>query len=329
MMDEHDPAAEHRRAQATQWFARLKSVPVSKGTLEDFFEWRRDPANAEAFAQAEALWDDACRIGDRPAILRLTREAMPQGPADRRPIWGRRPLLALGAAVLLAVLVSSWWILNLDRTENFVTATGEQKALSLADGSHLRLDTETRLDAQLKRDEREIRLDHGQAMFEVAHDRARPFRVKAGDVEIEATGTRFDVRFVDGMTRVSLFEGGVDIRVDGQDTVRLSPGEVWDSRQNRSTAISPVDARRAAAWTQGRVVFDATPLDEAIAEMNRYTTKKLILAAPGRGVEPISGSFTTKDSSGFLKAVAALLSLRIDRQADGNVILREPSLSSN
>jgi len=323
MMDEHDPSAAHRRAQAAQWFARLKSVPVSKGTLEDFFEWRREPANAEAFAEAESLWNDTARVGDRPAILRLTADAYARADTPvscRRTV---RPLLVMGMGVLLAVLVAGWWMFRSDRAQDFATVIGEQKALELSDGSQVRLDTETRLNARMEDGTRQIRLDRGQAMFQVAHDRARPFSVKAGDVEVEATGTKFDVRFVDGVTRVSLFEGGVDIRVEGRKTVRLSPGEMWSSQPSRAPSVTTLDVLRASAWTQGRVVFDATPLSEAIAEINRYTPNKVVLRDTARADDPISGSFKTGDPSGFLKAVGALLSLGVERQANGNFLLGE------
>lgn len=327
MMDEHDPAQEHRRAQASQWLARLKSVPVSKGTLDAFFEWRRDPANAEAFAQAESLWNEIGRSGDRPALLRLTQEAYLRTGAGRKRGRSLRPLLAMGAGVMLAILVTGWWMFRSDRVEDFATLIGEQKALALADGSQIRLDTQTRLNARIESDARQIRMDHGQAMFEVAHDRTRPFLVKAGDVEVEATGTKFDVRFIDGVTTVALFEGGVDIRVNGSDRIHLTPGEMWSSRPDRAAGVSSVDTRRALAWTQGRVVFDATPLSDAIVEINRYTPHKVVLSASGRKNDPISGSFTTGDPSGFLKAVAALLLLDVEKRSDGGFVLRERSPS--
>ena len=323
MMDDHDPTAERRRAQASQWFARLKSLPVSRGTLEDFFDWRRDPANAEAFAEAESLWHDAGRHGDSPAILRLTAEAYARAGATPRPRRSMRSLLAMGAGALFAMLVASWWIFHVDRPQQFATLTGEQRAVALSDGSQVRLDTQTRLNTQMKDDARQIRLDQGQAMFEVAHDRARPFRVKAGDVEVEATGTKFDVRFVDGVTRVSLFEGGVDIREAGRDVIHLSPGEMWSSKATHAARVSSLDVRRASAWTQGRLIFEATPLSEAIFEINRYTQNKVVLGATTRAREPISGSFKTGDPSGFLKAVAALLSLDFERQENGTFLLRD------
>ena len=124
-MDEQDPAAGQRREQATQWFARLKSVPVSKGTLEAFFEWRRDPANAAAFAEVEALWGDAGRIGARPAMLRLVEEAMKRQhrPRSRWPLISG---LALGACLLFAVAAGRWWMADSSASLDAATVVGER-----------------------------------------------------------------------------------------------------------------------------------------------------------------------------------------------------------
>lgn len=322
-MDDQDPADEQRRAQAAQWFARLKTVPVSRGTLESFFEWRKDPANAEAFAQAEQVWGEAGRIGATLAMLRLADAAMAR---EKRPRarWPLVPAVMLGAGLLVALVAGSWHLFVRAPDLDIATAVGERRSLALSDGSQLQVNTDTRLDARLGRSERRIRIDEGEALFEVAHDRDRPFRVMAGDVEVVATGTRFDVRHVGGQTLVALFEGGVDISVAGRPAVRLQPGQQWRSDDPTATTRQRADAR-VTAWTQGRVVFDAMPLGQAVDEINRYTVDKVVLAARSRADAPISGSFTTADPSGFVKAVAAMLGLEVGGRAGGGFILREPA----
>lgn len=321
MMDEQDPAAGQRREQATQWFARLKTVPVSKGTLEDFFEWRRDPANAEAFAEVEALWGEAARISARPAMLRLVGEAMARGHRPRFR-WPLVSGLAFGAFLLVAVIADRWWMAEPAPSLDAATAVGEQRTFALSDGSQVRLNTDTRLDARLGASERRITLDRGEALFDVAHDGARPFLVSAGDVTVRATGTRFDIRHDSAGTLVQLFEGGVDIAVSGQPAAHLRPGQAWRSEGGAAQAIQRIDARRALAWTKGRVVFEATPLGDAVAEINRYTGQKVVLAAGGPANAPISGSFTTGDPDGFVKAVSAMLSLEVEHDPGGGFTLR-------
>lgn len=324
-MDEQDNMVEQRRAQAAQWFARLKTVPVSKGTLDAFFEWRRDPANAEAFAQAEQLWSDAGRISARPAMLRLADEAMARSAVPREARWFGPRTLVLTIS-LLAIALSIGLIFLLRGTDiPLATRIGEQRTIALADGSRLQLNTDTRIGTDIGSRVRRVRLEQGEALFEVAHDRSRPFLVSAGDVEVRATGTKFDVRHIGGHTVVTLFEGGVDILVAGTAPVHLRPGEEWQSSLPGAAHVRQVDPGRALAWTQGRILFDAVPLGAAVAEINRYTERKILLASERHASDPISGSFKPGDPASFVKAVSALLPLRPDTDADGVVTLRDAS----
>ncbi|CAH0356643.1 MAG: FecR domain-containing protein [Sphingobium sp.] len=323
MTDEQDNCASGRRAQAAQWLARLRTLPVSKGTLDSFFEWRRDPANAVAFAEAERLWGDAGRIAARPAMLRLADQTMARRPRARWRLFPV-PALMLAAGLVAVVLLAGWTRFQPNQGIDVATAVGGQRTVRLADGSHLQLNTDTRLGATLSKGERRIRLDRGEALFTVAHDRSRPFIVTAGTVEVRATGTRFDVRYTGAQTRVALFQGGVEIRMAGRPPVRLRPGEQWRSDAPSSLPIQPVDPRAATAWTQGRVLFDATPLDQAVGEINRYSQVKVVLAVPGHRSSPISGSFKTGDTAAFARAVSAMLGLVAEQRPDGGFTLRPP-----
>ena len=320
-MDDGDKASDQRREQAAQWFARLKTVPVSRGTLDAFFEWQRDTANAAAFAEAEQLGGRVGKLGSSPAMLRLANDAMTRGTRPRSP--SSRRTLALCASFALGLLLAGWWLIARVPAQPYATAVGELRSLALSDGSRVELNTDTRVVAQLGRAERRIRLDKGEALFAVAHDNTRPFLVTAGDVIVRATGTRFEVQHLEGRTLVVLFAGGVDITAPGIAKVNLRPGQTWQSKSKSASApgARTVDPSRALAWTQRRVVFDATPLAEAIVEVNRYSDRKIVLSAEDRGAELISGSFTTGDPQAFARAVAAMLSLEARSQPHGPITL--------
>lgn len=317
-MDDLDQAEEQRRAEATQWFARLKTRPVSKGTLDDFFAWQRDPANADAFAQAEQLWDRAGDLQGRPAMLRLTQEALARGVKSR----SRRPAMRVAAlcCALVLVALAGTFVLSTSATD-YTTEVGEQKAVALADGSRVRLATGTRVGVKLRGRERRIDLVQGEALFEVAHDASRPFVVSAGAVEVVATGTRFDVRHVDDQTRVTLLAGGVDIRENGATLVQLQPGQFWQSGHAGSEAVRRADEKTALAWTEGRLIFDKVALADAVQEVNRYSDRKIVLSISQHQDELVSGSFEAGDVDAFAKAAAAMLGLTVDRQPDGSIKL--------
>jgi transmembrane sensor len=316
-MEGDEQSQDRRHAQAAQWFARLKTSPVSRGTLEQFFSWRKEEGNAQAFAEAERFWSQADKVGQRPAILNVTQAAMDK--TVRRP---RRFSYRLVAALALLLLSGAVLTLSLrDRGAAFSTKTGEQRAVALADGSQVQLNTNTHIGVRIADNRRQVVLDRGEALFAVAHDPRRPFTVKVDEVLITATGTRFDVRRGDGFTNVTLIEGGVDVQGADGGTIRLTAGQQWHWREATRPVVLSINARRETAWTQGRIIFDATPLEEALAEINRYTDRAVRLDAAGFARKPISGSFEAGDTASFVAAVSAFLPLRGEPMADGGVRL--------
>ncbi len=82
----------------------------------------------------------------------------------------------------------------------------------LPDGSRMTLDTDSEVDIAFAPERRNLRLVKGRAFFDVAHDAQRPFAVVADGREVEALGTRFDVRMDPGQVRVVLVEGRVSVK---------------------------------------------------------------------------------------------------------------------
>jgi transmembrane sensor len=204
------------------------------------------------------------------------------------------------------------------------TGVGEQHVLRLADGTQVRLDTDTRLRVRYDGAARRVILDQGQALFTVAHDNVRPFRVEAGETEVTALGTVFDVRRDPGGARVTLVSGSVAVS-DPDDggarrRWRLTPGQ---QVATAATDAFPqtVDPVIATSWTQGRLIFRNIPLAEAVAEMNRYLPEKIALAPGPLGRQPVNGVFATGDGEAFIAAVTDLFGAQARRQADGSTRL--------
>ncbi|VWX49764.1 FecR domain-containing protein [Novosphingobium sp. 9U] len=319
-MDDEDQANKDHQAEATEWFARLKTTPLAKTTLEGFFEWQRDPAHAEAFAQVERLWGRAGDLRSRTTMQRFTQEALarPQSMHSRRPSLRMATLVC---SLSLAVAVGGALLVLRSRSADYMTGIGEQRAVALTDGSHVRLATDTRLDVKMKDAARHVDLEGGEALFEVAHDTMRPFVVDTGDIQVVATGTRFDVRHVGSRITVTLLSGGVDIRKGETLVAQLRPGQSWQSDRPAAQAVTEANAGAVLAWTQGRLVFDKIALKEAVNEVNRYSERKIVLVAPKDEGELISGSFKAGDTAAFADAAAAMLDLTAQRQADGSITL--------
>ena len=329
MNDDH--VQSRRRAdEAAGWLARLNTTKISNSDLDAFWAWRRDPLNRAAYERIEDFNAAARRLKDDPDMKAAVHEAM-----TRRP-WWRDILAALafprGALVTgaLAAGVAAVLLLAPDRGgERHTTEVGEQVMVRLVDGSKVQLNTDSALRVRYGKSERRLVLERGQAFFDVAHDPARPFVVDAGKASVRALGTRFDVRRSDGEVEVTLAQGRVEVTPEQANarTWTLSEGQhIRIAPDHSDVAPSSTDLAVATAWTSGRMFFHDTPLAQAVAEVNRYNRKKILLGAGAPRDMKINGAFDAGDTEGFVAAAAEGLGLEVARKADGVIELRGSSL---
>lgn len=323
--DQH--GEETAEAQAAEWFARLKSLPVSRTTLEHFFDWQREARHAEAFAAVEQLWSQAGGLAERPAMIAATRAALARAPKKRWLAWPLRPAAAALACLLLILLTSgvTYWAMQ-PAANSYATRVGEQSVIALEDGSKMTLDTDTKVVVRFAPDHRDVVLVQGQAYFSVAHDVSRPFRVLAGDAQVLATGTQFGVRRDGAAVNVTLVEGSVRVtRPDAATT--LGAGQQLEIRPDEAAIVHRVDASAATAWKSGRIVLDGWTLARAVAEVNRYTVRPVRLEALSLADARLSGTVDVGDTASFVAATTALLPLDVARDADGSIRLVERASS--
>jgi len=308
--------------EAAEWHVRLGERPVSAAALEQFRIWRTRPGNAEAYARVEALWRGAGTLAGDPDVQAVTQAALKASrPRPRRSLTRRAlPAAAVLVPVVAAALVLAFWLPSRDV---YATDVGDQRVVRLDDGTRIQLDTDSRVRVRYADAERRVVLERGQALFMVARDPARPFRVVAGAAEITALGTVFDVRRETAGVRVTLVEGAVAVVEGDPDRARrwrLAPGQ-----QVRTSRPDPrpvaVDAAAETSWSQGRLVFRGAPLREAVAEVNRYLPEKIELAAPASEDVPVNGVFASGDREAFVSAVSDLFGLTPQPRADGGVRL--------
>lgn len=312
--------------EAAEWHVRLGERPVSADTLHAFKTWRETAGNAEAYHKVERLWRSTGSLSSDGDIQNLTQATLRTSRPRTKRAWPRRLLPA--AVVLVPVAaVALALVFWLPTRGLYETEVGGQRVVALDDGTRVRLDTNTRIRVRFASGERRIVLEQGQALFTVAHDAARPFRVEAGGTEVTALGTVFDVRREPAGARVTLVEGSVavtDVQAETRNW-RLSPGQqVRTSR--RDTKPVAVDAAVETSWSQGHLVFRGTPLRDAVAEVNRYLPDKIVLAAGPASEVSVNGSFATGDRDAFVAAVSDLFDLSAQPQADGGVRLTARSV---
>ena len=184
------------------------------------------------------------------------------------------------------------------------------------------LNTATRVTVRMDESHREIRLDEGEGLFEVAKDPARPFIVRAGNVSIRALGTVFSVRAIDRQVNVTVTEGLVELIDLGQkDSTpkRIGVNEqatVTQVRRVEVTPVAPAQAEQRLAWREGMVGFDGETLSYAVTEMNRHNRRHIVIDSPDLAARPIVGLFRADDPENFAATVAIALRAQSIPEAD-------------
>ncbi len=321
------PLPEPIRAEAAVWLARLHSDQRSEEMERNFRDWLAGNAQrAAAFERMTNTWEATGALRSRPAAV------APEAPKaqPRRGIRWIAATQVLAAAAVLVVLIG-FAIQFLPHSQApqvtvFETRLGERRSLQLEDGSRLVLNTDSHVSVTFTADSRIIDLTRGQARFEVAKDPARPFIVRAGGKQIVARGTQFDVRWTEERLAIVLFEGRVSVLPAQQSPsrpgIRMTPGDRLLFEQPALAIKSAPDLEREEAWVAGRAIFERTPLREAVAEINRYARRPLQLGDPSLAELPISGTFSVDDVDAFARALADVLSLRVDDTGDSLVLFK-------
>lgn len=324
----HDRIEEAERVDATaaaarDWVVRLAAADLSTAEMERFKAWlRRSAAHRAAFDRERRFWH---RLGGLQAAA--AESAAPAPPACAARPW-RRPLLAAGlAAACIALVILFGGQLALSLRADYRTAEGEQLAVPLPDGSTAHLNTDSAIAIAFGGTERRVELLRGEVLFEVRPEAARPFRVAAAEGVSEAVGTAYLVRTLGDAARVTVTEGRVRVTspagaVGAAASVGLAAGERTSYRTGAAPRPPvPADAAKTAAWRRGLIVIDDLPLNEALAELDRYRPGRIVLVGGG-SYGSVSGAFDTGNIDAAIAGLAATHGLRVTAITDFLVILR-------
>jgi transmembrane sensor len=318
------------RTIAAAWFARQRSGEMTEQEARDLAVWLdADPAHRAAYDLAAQVWGAAEGVRANPTMLAIRERAMKR----RRLSWA---VTGGAIAASLAMAVFGGWAM-LDRpptgpvistavatqadlagakARDFATAVGQRRTVTLEDGTLVTLDTNSAIRAREGGRVRLVELERGQAFFKVAHDRGRPFLVRAAGRTVVATGTEFGVRVDQGRIAVTLIEGSVRVeapingRGDGKfsryvQTTELTPGSRLEAEDGRPWAISEVDTDRETSWMTDKLVFQDEPLVKVVAELNRYSGRRIVITDPSLADKPVSGSFRTDDVDESVRAIVS------------------------
>lgn len=304
---------------AATWFSRRGNLDVQQQT--EFAAWlAADAQHAHAYAQLQDSYRAARRI---PAQV-AARWAVP-APSPRRPLLRSLRVLPYAAAAMLLLSVGAggyqWWQQQPTFSQAYATARGQRLAVALPDGSSMQLDTATQLHVTVYRQRREVRLAHGEALFQVQAKQGQPFDVLSGPLTVTVVGTQFSVRNTvahDGQLRVAVQHGQVRVAGAQQEQVDLRAGQgVSSDAGGRLSAIASLAPGSVAPWRDGRITFDNVPLGAALAEFERYGDTGLAVRDPAVAQLRIGGSFSLAQLDRFAAALPQLLPVHVVR--DGGV----------
>jgi len=209
----------------------------------------------------------------------------------------------LGAAVAACLLIAVAPSLSLRLQADYRTAQGETRDVTLADGSVVQLNSDTAISVDYSGDHRDVRLLAGQAFFEVTPNKAKPFHVRADGVRVTFTGTAFNVQLRPGSVGVDVQHGSVRVEDAAQVlAAALTAGQKlrYADGQAQVRAFQP---SQAAAWRQGQLIADETPVAELVAELARYLPGKVVLRDEVLGQKRVTGVYDLHKPMAALGAV--------------------------
>ena len=294
--------------QAARWMMRTGDAPDA-ATQAACAAWR------QADARHELAWQrlrgigrdvDAVNAGNAPeaaasqTILRYCEQR------SRRSVmkWAAGGI-CLGT-LAWAGAREGWW----DGSTVYRTATGEQRTMTLPDGTVLTLNTDTAVALRYDTQQRRIKLRSGEILIATAADAAgRPFSVQTRHGVLTPLGTRFAVRQLDdglGSAQLAVFEGAV--RVDPAGRV-VRAGEQAEFNDRALSPSSRVDGKEPA-WAAGMLVANRMRLDRFLAELGRYRVG-ILRCDPSVANLEVTGAFRIDDTDKALEVAAGVLDLRL------------------
>lgn len=305
--------------QAMLWQARLSSDLCPEADRIEFQQWlQQSPAHQKAWQDINQFWSslDTINLDDLVEQKTHNRQVI---KFKSRPV---KTALALAASLLLAL---GLFLPNINYyLADYNVAAGQQKQITLSDGSSILLNTNSAFSVSFNQQQRLITLHQGEAFFQVAADKTRPFIVQTSAGQVRALGTAFDVKQQDQQTQVIVFEHAVSITTtQGLRLEKLQTAEQLKFSADSLQTASKVNLQRAAPWHQQRMVFQDKALVDVVAELNRYRSGKIICLNDSIKNLPITGVFGIADTELALQAIEQSLPVRITRITDQLILLSQ------
>lgn len=324
--------------EAREWFTLMQSGSVKATEQHELQQWlQADAAHQKAYEQYQLIWQDLGNI-NAAEVAALKRSVKPSFMESLRGIFAGLQLLnpksqfglALASVAILAIVIIGLQPEKIS-VQEFATATGEVKNITLADGSEITLGAKSQLKAWATDKERRIILVSGQAFFKVAKNPQRPFWVDAGETKVRVVGTQFDVRKGSDRTRVAVLEGIVNVSIvnasgtnkstntspvvltAGQQVTRLNAGSF--------EAVNAISVSELESWRNGRLIYLRASLADVVADANRYFKGSISLGSKNLADLKVTAAVSTDQMDALTDMLASSLPVVLQRDAQNNIVI--------
>lgn len=304
--------------EAHAWVRRLTSGEATGADADALREWcGRSPAHASAFSSASQLWravEPASRILDEDRQVQATAARDRSRKIARRAFIGGA-MAASAGGLLLAKPPLSLWPSFSELQADFRTGVGERRAISVADGVAIEMNARTSLSVT----EGVVRLIAGEASFATAETGDRHIEVLADSGRTSTTNARFDIRRVGAEVRVTCYANEVRIAHPSR-AMTLGAQQQVSYRSDAIDDAVSIDPAVVSAWQRGLMIFDMTPLDEVIDDLNRYRAGHIVLLDRNLARSPVNGRFRIDRPDDALAQIELAFGIR-RRTLPGGVVL--------
>lgn len=299
-------------------FDKFLQKQATPDEVRQLIRWLENGAEFDAWADCE--WQAASREMEPELQRRLFRQIQariqPQQPAvrhgSRRRLWNASWRVAAVLLLMLATGLSMYFYTVRKMTmPDMVVAVekGQKAALTLPDGSKVWVNSDSRLTygSRFTAKERVLQLE-GEAYFEVAPDKSRPFIVETNRLSVEALGTCFDVKNYKEEDHIStvLMTGRVKVE-SGRECIFLEPNEkvTFHKATGRMRKTTLAEAAGYADWKFNKLSFQAETFENIAYMLERYYNTRIVFGSESLKKYRFTGSIGNTS----LESVLQILSL--------------------
>lgn len=304
--------------QASYWYSQKKEG-LSKLQNEAFLKWFEKSEHKQAYTKLEKLEDIFINTFDDEDINELENEVLEEIKNSKKS----KSLKYIGIAASFIIVL----FIGLFQSYNYFVPSFEHTLISqvkpinnykLPDGSDISIDAKSKLNIQIYKNQRHVNLLEGQALFDIAKDKNRPFIIDTKQTQIEVLGTKFEINTNKNQIDIKVIEGKVKVSYinplsnNTKVLSLLTKGEQLSlNKYGKVLNFSKTSIENIALWQKNKINFDNHSIKNAVEEFSKYIEKEIIINNKDIALLPITGTFYLDKSQKFFEAITLIYPISI------------------